>query len=110
MIIINYLTMRSFNIKIIDISFETFYYYKLILFHLRIINFIIYILKRIQKKIINKSEKCILFNYENEFIFYFYNFIKKKIIRVNNVHFVKKRFHFMNFEKKIEIHKFLNKR
>ena len=109
MIIINYLTMRFFNIKIIVTFFEIFYYRKFILFHLRIINFIVYVLKYIQKKIINKSEKCILLNYENEFIFRFYNLIKKKIIRVNDIHFVKKRSHFVNFEKKIEIHKFSNK-
>ena len=49
--------MRFFNIKIIIIFFEVFYYYKLIFFHLRIINFIIYVLKCIQKKFINKSER-----------------------------------------------------
>ena len=46
-IIINYLTMRSFNIKIIIIFFEIFYYRKSIFFFLRIIDFIINILKRI---------------------------------------------------------------
>ena len=65
MIIVNYLTMRFFNIKIIVIFFKVFYYRKLILFYLRIINFIVYVLKRIQKKLINKSEKCIFLNYEN---------------------------------------------
>ena len=110
MIIINYLTMRFFNIKIIIIFFEIFYYRKFILFYLRIINFIIYILKRIQKKFINKNEKCILLNYENEFIFRFYNLIKKKIIRVNDIHFIEKRLHFVNFKKKIKTHKPLNKR
>ena len=79
MIIINYLTMRSFNIKIIIIFFEIFYYRKPILFHLRIINFIIYVLKYIQKKFINKNEKCIVLNYKNEFIFRLYNLIKKKL-------------------------------
>ena len=102
--------MRFFNIKIIVTFFEIFYYRKSILFHLRIINFIVYILKRIQKKFINKSEKYILLNYEDEFIFRLYNLIKKKIIRVNNVYFVEKRSHFINFEKEIEIHEFLNKR
>ena len=58
----------------------------------------------------NKSEKCILLNSENELIFRFYNLIKKKIIRVNNVHFVEKHFYFVNFEKKIKIYKPLNKR
>ena len=101
--------MRFFNIKIIIISFEIFYYRKFILFHLYIINFIVYALKRIQKKFINKNEKCILLNYENEFIFRFYNLIKKKVIRINNIYFIKKRLHFMNFEKKIEIYEFLNK-
>ena len=109
MIIINYLTIRFFNIRIIIIFFETFYHRKLIFFYLRIINFIVYALKRIQKKLINKSEKCILLNYENEFIFRFYNLIKKKIIRVNDVHFIKKRSHFMNLEKKIKTHEFSNK-
>ena len=58
----------------------------------------------------NKNEKCILLNYENEFIFRLYNLIKKKIIRVNNVYFVEKCFYFINFKKKIKIYKFLNKR
>ena len=86
--------MRSLNIKIIVIFFKTFYHRKLIFSHLRIINFIVYILKRIQKKFINKSEKCILLDYKNEFIFRLYNLIKKKVIRVNDVHFVEKRSHF----------------
>ena len=58
----------------------------------------------------NKSEKYILLNYENEFIFRFYNLIKKKIIRVNDIHFIKKRSHFVNFKKKIKTYKSLNKR
>ena len=102
--------MRSFNIKIIIISFETFYYRKSIFSHLRIINFIVYALKRIQKKLINKNEKCILLNYENESIFRLYNLIKKKIIRVNDIYFVEKRPHFVNFEKKIKAHEPSNKR
>ena len=102
--------MRFFNIKIIITFFEIFYYYKFFFFHLRIINFIVYVLKRILKKFINKNEKCILLNYKNEFIFRFYNLIKKKIIRINNIYFIKKRSHFVNFEKKIEIYKSLNKR
>ena len=102
--------MRFFNIKIIITFFEIFYYRKSIFFHLRIINFIVYVLKCIQKKFINKNEKCILLNYENEFIFRFYNLIKKKIIRINDMHFVEKCSHFINFEEKIKIHKFLNKR
>ena len=110
MIIINYLTMRFFNIKIIIIFFEIFYHRKFIFFHLCIINFIVYVLRRIQKKLINKNEKKKILNYENEFIFRFYNLIKKKVIRVNNMHFVEKRLHFINPEKKIKIHKFLNKR
>ena len=70
--------MRFLNIKIIITLFKIFYYRKFILFHLYIINFIIYVLKRIQKKFINKNEKYILLNYEDEFIFRFYNLIKKK--------------------------------
>ena len=102
--------MRSLNIKIMIIFFEVFYYYKSIFFHLRIIDFIVYALKKIQKKLINKNEKCILLNYKNEFIFRLYNLIKKKIIYINNIHFVEKRSHFMNFKKKIKIYKLSNKR
>ena len=58
----------------------------------------------------NKSEKYIFLNYKNEFVFRFYNLIKKKIIHVNDIHFVEKRFHFMNFKKIIKIYEFLNKR
>ena len=58
----------------------------------------------------NKNEKCILLNYKDEFIFRLYNLIKKKVIRANNIHFIKKRSHFVNFEKEIEIYKSLNKR
>ena len=64
---------------------------------MRIINFIVYALKRIEKKFINKNTKYILLNYKVEFIFRFYNLIKKKIIRVNNVHFIKKTFSFREF-------------
>ena len=39
--------MRLLDIRIIIISFETFYYRKSILSYLRIINFIAYALKRI---------------------------------------------------------------
>ena len=101
MIIINCLTMRFFNIKIIVTFFKIFYYRKFILFYLYIINFIAYALKRIQKKFINKNEKYILLNYENKFIFRLYNLIKKKIIYINNIHFIEKRSHFMNFKKKL---------
>ena len=31
------------------------------------------------------------------------------IIRINDMHFIKKRSHFVNFEKKIKIYEFLNK-
>ena len=62
------------------------------------------------KKIINKSKKCILLGYKGEFIFHFYNLIKKKVIRVNDMHFVEKRSHFVNLEKKIKTHKSSNKR
>ena len=110
MIIINYLTIRFCNIKIIITFFKIFYYCKFYFFYLRIINFIVYILKRIQKKFINKNEKCIFLNYKNEFIFRFYNLIKKKIIRINDIHFIKKHSHFINFEEKIKIYKFSNKR
>ena len=58
----------------------------------------------------NKNEKCILLNYENEFIFHLYNLIKKKIIRINDMHFIEKRSHFINFEKEIKTYKSLNKR
>ena len=101
--------MRFFNIKIIVIFFEIFYYHKLIFFYLRIINFIVYILKRIQKKFINKSEKYILLNYKNEFIFHFYNLIKKKIIRINDIHFVEKCSHFVNLKEKIKAYESLYK-
>ena len=46
-IIINYLMLRSLNVRIIVTSFETFHYRKLILSHLRTIDFIVYALKRI---------------------------------------------------------------
>ena len=88
-IIINYLMLRSLNVRIIITLFETFYYRKLILSHLRTIDFIVYALKRIQKKLVNKSEKCILLRYKEEFIFRLYNLNQKKIIRINNIHFVK---------------------
>ena len=58
----------------------------------------------------NKSEKCVLLNYEEEFIFRLYNLIKKKIIRVNNVYFVEKRFLIVNFEEKTNAYKFSIKR
>ena len=61
------------------------------------------------KKIINKNKKYIFLNYKNEFIFRFYNLIKKKIIRVNDIYFVEKGLYFVNFEKKIEIYEFSNK-
>ena len=57
----------------------------------------------------NKSEKYILLNYKNEFIFRLYNLIKKKIIRVNDIYFIEKRSHFVNLEEEIETYKFLNK-
>ena len=101
--------IRFFNIKIIVTFFKIFYYRNFFFFHLRIIDFIVYILRCIQKKFMNKNEKCIFLNYKNEFIFRFYNLIKKKIIRINDIHFIKKRSHFMNFEKKIKIYKPLNK-
>ena len=108
--IINYLMLRSSNVRIIATLFETFYYRKPILFHLRTIDFIVYALKRIQKKLVNKSEKCVLLRYEEKFIFRLYNLIKKKIIRVNNVYFVEKRSLFVNFEEKTNAHKLSIKR
>ena len=102
--------LRSLNVRIITTSFETFHHRKLILFHLRTIDFIVYALKRIQKKLVNKSEKYVLLKYEGEFIFRLYNLIKKKIIRVNNVHFVEKRFLIINLEEKTNAHKFSIKR
>ena len=102
--------LRSLNVRIIATSFETFYYRKLILSHLRIIDFIVYTLKRIQKKLVNKSEKCVLLRYEEEFIFRLYNLIKKKIIRVNNIYFVEKRFLIVNLEEKTNAYKLSIKR
>ena len=74
------------------------------------IDFIVYALKRIQKKLVNKSEKCVLLRYEEKFIFRLYNLIKKKIIRVNNVHFVKKRLLIINLKEKTNAHKLSIKR
>ena len=96
--------LRSLNVRIIVTSFETFHHRKPILFHLRTIDFIVYALKRIQKKLVNKSEKCVLLRYEGEFIFRLYNLIKKKIIRINNVHFVEKRPLIVNPEEKTNVH------
>ena len=102
--------MRSPGIRTIFTSFEAFYHRKPILFHLRIINFIAYALKRIQKKLINKSEKCVLLGYKEESIYRLYNLIKKKIIRVNSVHFVKKRPLFVNPEEETEAYEHSAKR
>ena len=102
--------LRSLNVRTITTLFETFYYRKLILSHLRTINFIVYTLKRIQKKLVNKSEKYILLKYEEEFIFRLYNLIKKKIIRVNNIHFVEKRPLIVNLEEKTNAYKLSIKR
>ena len=74
------------------------------------IDFIAYALKRIQKKLVNKSEKYILLGYKGEFIFRLYNLIKKKIIRVNNIYFVEKRLLIINFEEKTNDYKFSIKR
>ena len=103
-IIINYLMLRSLNVRIIATPFETFHYRKPILSHLRTIDFIVYALKRIQKKLVNKSEKCVLLKYKEEFIFRLYNLVKKKIIRVNDVHFVEKRLLIVNLEEKTNAH------
>ena len=58
----------------------------------------------------NKSEKYVLLNYEEEFIFRLYNLIKKKIIRVNNIHFIEKRSLIVNLEEKTNVHKLSIKR
>ena len=50
------------------------------------------------------------FKLQKRIHFCLYNLIKKKIIRVNNVHFVKKCLHFVNLEEEIKVHKFSNKR
>ena len=102
--------LRSLNVRIIATPFETFHYRKPILSHLRTIDFIVYALKRIQKKLINKSEKCVLLKYKEEFIFRLYNLIKKKIIRINNVHFVEKRLLIVNLEGKTNAHELSTKR
>ena len=57
----------------------------------------------------NKNKKCIFLNYENKFIFRLYNLIKKKIIRVNDIHFVEKCSHFINLDKEIKVYESLNK-
>ena len=82
--------MRSPDTRTISTPFKAFYHRKLILSHLRTISSIAYALKRIQKKLINKSEKCVLLGYKGESIYRLYNLTKKKIIRANSVHFVKK--------------------
>ena len=102
--------LRSPNVRIITTLFEAFHHRKPILFHLRTIDFIVYALKRIQKKLVNKSEKCVLLGYKEEFIFRLYNLIKKKIIRVNNIYFVEKRSLIVNLEEKTNVHKFSIKR
>ena len=109
-VIINYLMLRSPNVRIIITSFEAFHHRKPILSYLRTIDFIAYALKRIQKKLVNKSEKCILLGYEEEFIFRLYNLIKKKVIRVNDVHFVEKRLLIVNLEEKTDTHESSTKR
>ena len=73
--IVNYFIFRLFNIRIIIIFFEIFYTRKSILSYLRIIDFIVYAIKRIQKKITNKNKKYIFINYKNKNIFYLYNLI-----------------------------------
>ena len=102
--------LRSLNVRIIVTLFETFHYRKLILSHLRTINFIVYVLKRIQKKLVNKSEKCVLLNYKEEFTFRLYNLIKKKIIRINNIYFVEKRSLIVNLKEKTNAYKLSIKR
>ena len=84
--------MRFFNINII-ITFFKIFYYRNFLIYLYIINFIVYALNRIVK-IINKSEKYILLYYENEFIFYFYNLIKKRLFALT-IHISSKIFYIL---------------
>ena len=106
----NYLILRSPVVKLNTILFEAFYHRQPILSHLRTIGSIAYALKRIQKKLINKSEKCILLNYEEESIFRLYNLIKKKVIRANDVYFVERRPQVINADEDIETHERPNKR
>ena len=106
----NYLTLRSFNIRTIITPFKVFYSRKSILSHLRTIDSIAFALKRIQKKLVDRSERCILFGYEGESIFRLYNLTQKKVIRANDVHFVEKQPLFVDSEEEIEAHESLNKR
>ena len=76
---------------------------------MRIIDFIVYAIKRIQKKFINKNKKYIFINYKNENIFYLYNLIKK-IVQINNIYFIEKRSLFVNLKKLIETYNFINKK
>lgn len=100
----NYLTMRSPNARTIATPFEAFFHRKPILSHLRTIGSIAYALKRIQKKLVDKSEKCVLLGYEGESIYRLYNLTTKKVIRANSVHFVEKRPLFVDPEEETEAH------
>lgn len=106
----NYLTMRSPGTRTIATPFEAFYHRKPILSHLRTIGSIAYALKRIQKKLVDKSEKCVLLGYEGESIYRLYNLTKKKVIRANSVHFVEKRPLFVDPEEETEAHEHPAKR
>lgn len=106
----NYLTLRSPNVRTIATPFQAFYHRKPILSHLRTIGSIAFALKRIQKKLVDRSERCILLGYEGESIFRLYNLTKKKVIRANDVHFVEKRPLFVDPEENTEAHESPNKR
>lgn len=100
----NYLVLRSPNTRTPATPFEAFYHRRPILSHLRTIGSIAYALKRIQKKLVDKSEKCVLLGYEGESIFRLYNLTKKKVIRANDVHFVEKRPLFVDPEEETDAH------
>lgn len=102
--------MRSPNVRTIATPFEAFYQRKPILSHLRIVGFIAYAIKRIQKKLVDRSEKCVLLGYEGEHIFRLYNLTKKIVVRANSVHFVKKRPLVVDPEEETEAHEPSNKR
>ena len=106
----NYLTMRSPNVRTIATPFEAFYQRKPILSHLRTIGSIAYAMKRIQKKLVDRSEKYVLLGYEGEHIFRLYNLTKKIVVRANSAHFVEKRPLVVDPEEETEAHEPSNKR
>ena len=106
----NYLILRSPNTRTVATPFEAMYHRRPILSHLRTIGSIAYALKRIQKKLVDRSEKCVLLGYEGESIFRLYNLTKKKVIRANDVHFVEKRPLYVDPEEDTSAHESPNKR